>query len=230
MALREIVLDTETTGLSPRKGDRLVEIGAVELINHIPTGRHYHQYINPERDMPAEAFAIHGLSDDFLAGQPVFADIAEAFHSFIAGTLLIIHNASFDIGFLNAELAAVKAALIPPEQVIDTLAMARKKHPMGPNSLDALCKRYGVDNSGRDLHGALLDSELLAEVYLELIGGRQTTLVLASETAAGGPAGHAARPARVRPKPLARRLTAEDEKAHAEFIAKFAGKPLWDRF
>ena len=176
--MREIVLDTETTGLDPLQGHRLVEIGAVELFNHIPTGNTYHAFINPQRDVPREAEAVHGLSNEFLKDKPVFSKIADEFLEFIGETVLIIHNASFDVGFLNAELGFLKRPPILYERIIDTLTLAKKRHPMGPNSLDALCKRYGIDIAKRTKHGALLDSELLASVYLELIGGRQIALTL----------------------------------------------------
>ena len=178
--MREIVLDTETTGLDPNQGDRIVEIGAVELWNHIPTGKTYHQYINPERNMPNEAFQVHGLGDDFLRDKPVFSNIAADFVEFIADSKLVIHNASFDMRFLNAELSWVKRPQIPLERALDTLAIARKKFPGSPASLDALCRRFGIDNNARTLHGALLDSEILAEVYLELIGGRQPDFMLSA--------------------------------------------------
>ena len=177
--MREIVLDTETTGLDPLQGHRIVEIGAVELLNHIPTGKTYHAYVNPQRDMPREAEAVHGLGDAFLKDKPVFAKIADELLEFIGDTVLIIHNAGFDVGFLNAELGFIKRPPILHERIIDTLALAKKRHPMGPNSLDALCKRYGIDIAKRTKHGALLDAELLAGVYLELIGGRQIALTLA---------------------------------------------------
>ena len=183
--MREVVLDTETTGLSPREGHRIVEIGGVELINQVPTGEVYHQYINPERDMPQEAFNVHGLSEEFLRGHPTFEEIAPAFCEFVDGAVLVIHNAPFDMAFINAELDWTKRPAIPEEQVLDTLAMARRKHPMGPNSLDALCRRYDVDNSNRTKHGALLDAELLAAVYLELIGGRQRGLDISTSKGGG---------------------------------------------
>ena len=176
--MREVVLDTETTGTSPKLGHRIVEIGCVELRNHVPTGDVWHYYINPQRDMPREAFAIHGLSEEFLSNKPLFADLADDFLNFIAEAKLIIHNAAFDIGFLNAELERIKKPAIGWGNVVDTLALAREVHPGAGNSLDALCKRYRIDNSARSKHGALLDSELLAEVYLELIGGSQTDLQL----------------------------------------------------
>jgi len=227
--MREIVLDTETTGLDPLTGDRIVEIGAVELDNHMPTGRVYHQYINPQRDMPAEAFAVHGLSAEFLSDKPVFAEIAEAFLVFIQGAKLVIHNASFDMKFLNEELAWAGHSRLPPDTAIDTLDMARRKFPGAQNSLDALCRRFGVDNSAREKHGALLDSEILAEVYLELTGGRQPDLVLT--VAGGSDAGRdqsqtpAALPVRTRPVPSL--LTAEEQARHADFVEKLGENALW---
>ena len=185
--MREIVLDTETTGFEPAEGDRIVEIGAVELIGHIPTGRTYHQYINPKRSMPKEAFEVHGLGDEFLADKPVFSDIASAFLDFIGDAQLVIHNASFDMKFLNAELSWVNLPLIAMERAVDTLAIARRRFPGSPASLDALCRRFGIDNSARTLHGALLDSEILADVYLELIGGRQPDFALSASQAQTGP-------------------------------------------
>ena len=184
--MREIVMDTETTGLEATGGDRIVEIGGVELINHLPTGRTYHQYINPERTMPREAFEVHGLSDDFLSDKPVFARIADEFLEFIGDARLVIHNASFDMAFFNAELDRLGRPVLPMDRAIDTLEIARRKFPGAQASLDALCKRFGIDNSARTLHGALLDSEILAEVYLELLGGRQQGLSLASAGAGSG--------------------------------------------
>jgi len=197
--MREIVLDTETTGLDPASGHRVVEIGGIEIVNFLPTGRHFHRYINPERAMPEEARAIHGLSDEFLAQHPLFAHIVEELLEFVDGARLVIHNAQFDMGFLNAELARLeRASLANP--VIDTVSMARRKFPGAPASLDALCKRFNIDNSQRALHGALLDAQLLAEVYMELSGGRQPGLELARQSAFSGdgltPAAGAARPAR----------------------------------
>ncbi|MGD9868469.1 MAG: DNA polymerase III subunit epsilon, partial [Hyphomicrobiales bacterium] len=176
--MREIVLDTETTGLDPATGDRIVEVGCVELVNHIPTGRVWHQYLNPERDMPEAAFKVHGLSSEFLKDKPLFAAVAKDFVDFIEDARLVIHNASFDIGFINSELARCELAPVGFERVVDTLALARRKHPGAQNSLDALCRRYQVDSSARRKHGALLDAELLAEVYIELIGGHQARLEL----------------------------------------------------
>ncbi|MEK6216056.1 MAG: DNA polymerase III subunit epsilon, partial [Boseongicola sp.] len=171
--MREIVLDTETTGFDPESGDRIVEIGAVELKGHVPTGNTYHQYINPERSMPEGAFEVHGLGDEFLSDKPLFKTIAQAFIDFIGDAKLVIHNAAFDMKFINAELSWAGLTRIEWERAIDTLAIARRKFPGAPASLDALCRRYGIDNSARTLHGALLDSEILAEIYLELTGGRQ---------------------------------------------------------
>ena len=179
--MREVVLDTETTGLDPASGDRIVEIGCVELINHMPSGKTYHQYVNPQRDMPEGAFRVHGLSEAFLSEYPGFADIAETFLEFIGDDPLVIHNASFDMGFINSELNRISRERLPISRSVDTVQMARTKFPGAQASLDALCRRFEVDNSSRDKHGALLDAELLAEVYLQLIGGRQPDLELASE-------------------------------------------------
>lgn len=225
--VREIILDTETTGLDPATGDRIVEIGAVELFNHLPTGRTFHVYINPERDMPREAQAVHGLSSAFLKDKPVFADVAQEFLAFIEDAVLIIHNASFDMAFINAELGFLRLPAIPPERVVDTLHIARQKHPGSPNSLDALCRRYGIDNSKRTKHGALLDSELLAEVYLELIGGRQTALILESTVTKKAATVAAAQIALQRPVPLPPRLTDEERAAHAAFVAALGDNALW---
>ena len=175
--MREIVLDTETTGLEHDLGHRIIEIGAVELINHVPTGKHYHVYINPERDIDARASEVHGITNDQLADKPRFADIADDFLQFIDKATLVIHNASFDMGFINAELCRLQKPAISNDHVIDTLLMARQKFPGGQASLDALCKKFGIDNSDRDLHGALIDADLLAFVYIELIGGKQPDLM-----------------------------------------------------
>lgn len=225
--VREIILDTETTGLDPATGDRIVEIGAVELLNHLPTGRTFHVYINPERDMPKEAEAVHGLSSAFLKDKPVFAAIAQDFLAFIGEDVLIIHNASFDMAFINAELGFLRLPSIPPERVVDTLHIARQKHPGAANSLDALCRRYGIDNSKRTKHGALLDSELLAEVYLELIGGRQTALILEASITKKAATVVAAQIAQQRPVPLPPRLTEEERAAHAAFVAGLGEQSLW---
>jgi DNA polymerase-3 subunit epsilon len=227
--VREIILDTETTGLDPAKGDRIVEIGAVELLNHLPTGRTFHVYINPERDMPKEAEAVHGLSSAFLKDKPVFASVAQDFMEFLGNDVLIIHNASFDMAFINAELGFLRMPSIPPERVVDTLQIARQKHPGAANSLDALCRRYGIDNSRRTKHGALLDSELLAEVYLELIGGRQTALVLEASVTKRAATVVAAQIAYQRPAPLPPRLTEEERAAHAAFVEGLGEQAQWKR-
>ena len=226
--MREIVLDTETTGIDHSKGHRVVELGAVELINHIPSGKTFHAYIDPERDMPPDAEAIHGLTTQFLKGKPRFAAIAAEFLAFIGEASLVIHNASFDVGFLNAELARLNIPALLPERVVDTLMLARQKHPMGPNSLDALCKRYGIDNSKRDKHGALLDSELLADVYLELIGGRQAALSLSTITITSRAMITPSGIVRPRPVPLAGRLTEMEILAHQALIAELGEKALWN--
>ena len=233
--MREIVLDTETTGFDPATGDRIVEIGAVELINHLPTGRTFHVYINPERAMPKEAFEVHGLGDDFLRDKPKFAEIAQDFVDFIgADAKLVIHNAQFDMKFLNAELKAAGHPTMPYSRAVDTLEIARSKFPGAQNSLDALCRRFRIDNSNRTLHGALLDSELLAEVYLALQGGRQPGLVLdvaagmAGSPTTGGPAGAA--PRGPRPRALPPRLTGAEAVAHEAFVAKMGDKAVWLRY
>ena len=226
--MREIVLDTETTGIDHSKGHRIVELGAVELVNHIPSGRTFHAYIDPERDMPPEAEAIHGLTTQFLRGKPLFSVVVADFLAFIGDASLVIHNAAFDVGFLNAEFTRLSMPPLLPERVVDTLMLARQKHPMGPNSLDALCKRYGIDNSKRDKHGALLDSELLADVYLELIGGRQAALslsaIMITSRAVIAPSGIV----RPRPVPLASRLTETEILAHRALIAELGEKALWN--
>ena len=228
--MREIVLDTETTGFDPETGDRLVEIGAVELNRHVPTGRTYHQYINPEREVPQEAVDVHGLTYDFLRDKPVFSKVADAFLDFIGDAKLVIHNAAFDMKFLNAELKWLGKASIPWERAIDTLDIARKKFPGSPASLDALCRRYGIDNSARTLHGALLDSEILAEVYLELIGGRQPDLVLSSSANQRRSADTVSPTApRQRPKQLPSRLTKAEKEAHASFVNGMGDSALWKR-
>ncbi len=225
--MREIVLDTETTGVEALGGDRIVEIGCVELLNHCPTGRSFHRYINPERAMSEGAFKVHGLSDAFLAPQPVFAAVADEFIGFIEDARLVIHNAAFDVGFLNMELQKVGRGPIQPALVVDTLSMARRKHPGASNSLDALCSRYGIDNSRRTRHGALLDAEILAEVYIELIGGKQASLGLgAAETGKGGLAGLVVeRPQRSRP--LAPRLDEAALAAHEVYIRSLGKTQLW---
>lgn len=228
--MREIVLDTETTGLDPNTGDRIVEIGGVELYNHVATGNTYHQYINPERDMPQEAFQVHGLSEEFLSDKPVFKLIGQQFLDFVGDAKLVIHNASFDMKFLNAELRWMGLPELPWEQAIDTLAIARKKFPGAQASLDALCRRFGIDNSSRTLHGALLDSEILADVYLELIGGRQPDFGLqADQGQRGASAADADWRPKPRPTPLPGRITAEEKAAHDAFVGKLGEAALWQR-
>jgi DNA polymerase III subunit epsilon len=229
--MREIVLDTETTGLDPVHGDRLVEIGCVEVFNHIATGETYHQYVNPQRDMPAGAFAVHGLSEEFLSGHPVFAEVADAFLDFIGDDPLVIHNASFDMGFINAELRRLKRRELPMSQSVDTVRMARHRFPGAPASLDALCRRFDIDNSSRTYHGALLDAELLAEVYLELRGGRQPGLSLAAAEA--GASSEATANEGEIPAPSAdvraarpHAATADEVAAHDAFVATLK-EPMW---
>ena len=231
--MREIVLDTETTGLEPFEGHRIVEIGAMELYNHMPTGRTYHQYINPARDMPNEAFAVHGLGEDFLRDKPLFAEIGSQFLEFVGNAKLVIHNAGFDMKFLNAELGWCNLSPLLMERAIDTLAMARKKYPGAPASLDALCRRFAIDNSARTLHGALLDSEILAEVYLEMIGGRQPDFALSvdprsGQGASGGNSDTKSRPG-PRPRRLAARLTETERAAHEAFVAAMGDTALWTK-
>ncbi|MFT7594466.1 MAG: DNA polymerase-3 subunit epsilon [Paracoccaceae bacterium] len=227
--MREIVLDTETTGFDPQSGDRIVEIGAVELFNHVATGRTYHQYINPKRDMPEDAFKVHGLSIDFLRDKPVFADIGQAFLDFAGDSKLVIHNAAFDMKFLNAELGWINLPLLPWEQAIDTLVIARKRFPGSPASLDALCRRFGIDNASRTLHGALLDSEILAEVYLELIGGRQPDFGLSTAGSGGGQSETETWRAFARPSPLPSRTTDTEKQAHDAFVQALGDDPVWKR-
>ena len=228
--MREIVLDTETTGFKPEEGHRIVEIGGVELFNHVPTGRTYHQYINPARDMPEEAFNVHGLSIDFLSDKPRFAEVGRALLDFVGDAKLVIHNASFDMHFLNAELKWMGLPLLPLDQAIDTLAMAREKYPGSPASLDALCRRFNIDNSSRTLHGALLDSEILAEVYLEMIGGRQPDFGLSVAYSGGsGDGGTDWRPA-PRGKTLPPRISDDERAAHEAFVVKLGDGALWSRF
>ena len=230
--MREIVFDTETTGLQPENGDRLVEIGAIELFNHIPTGRTFHEYINPERPVPAEVVAIHGLDDAFLRDKPVFSRIVDDFLDFIGKDgMLVAHNAEFDLRFLNAELRRAARPLLDRSRIVDSLALARDRFPGANNTLDGLCRRFGIDNSGRVLHGALLDSELLAEVYLELIGGRQPGLELRSGSRDGAQADNAVATARrARPRKLAPRLTEAELLAHGEFVDAMGENALWRRF
>ena len=228
--MREIVLDTETTGLDPLRGDRLVEVGCIELFNRMPTGQSFHRYMNPERDMPAEAFAVHGLSTEFLASKPLFSEVVEEFLVFIGDAPLVIHNASFDISFINAELDRIKRAAIPRDRLVDTLLLARRKHPGVSNRLDDLCSRYAIDNSRRTKHGALLDAELLAEVYIDLIGARQSQLILAAESREIRIGASGEMPRRQRLVPLAPRITEEDREVHRAFIATLGDKPVWNEF
>lgn len=226
--MREIVLDTETTGFDPQSGDRIVEIGAIELVGHMPTSNVFHEYIDPERSMPQEAFEVHGLGDDFLRGKPKFAEIGQKFLDFVGDAKLVIHNAAFDMKFLNAELKWLGLPTLPYDQAVDTLEIARRKFPGSPASLDALCRRFGIDNSSRTLHGALLDSEILAEVYLELIGGRQPDFGLSTRSSSGPKTGESNHwtPA-PRPQPLPSRLSVSEQEAHAAFVAKLGDKSLW---
>lgn len=226
--MREIVLDTETTGLDPNQGHRIIEIGCIELVNYMPSGKEFHRFINPQRDVPEDAQRVHGISNSFLADKPTFPEVADPFLEFIADAKLIIHNASFDIGFLNAELMRLARDPIPFDRVVDTLALARRKHPAGPNSLDALCKRYRIDLSERTKHGALLDSELLARVYMELIGGTQAALGLEEASRFGQAHGTGADISlRQRPTSLPPRITAEEERAHRAFIDDISATALW---
>jgi len=231
--LREIVLDTETTGLDARRGDRIIEIGCIELINRIPTEKTFHHYIHPEdRDVHPDAQAIHGISMDQLRDKPKFREIASAFVEFIGDSPLVIHNAAFDIGFINAEFQRLRHAAIGMDRVVDTLALAKRKYPGGPNSLDALCKRYEIDNSKRTFHGALLDSWLLAEVYLELLGERQATLSLSQAVNGQQRSAGAATTftVRARTRPLAPRLSEADIAAHRAFVDTLGPEALWIRF
>jgi len=228
--MREIVLDTETTGLDPGQGHRLVEVGCVELLNRIPTGATFHAYLNPDRDVPAEAFAIHGLSAEFLKEHKRFAEIVDEFLTFIGDAPLVIHNASFDHTFLCAELKRADRTLIARERLVDTLLLARRKHPAGPNRLDDLCARYGIDNSRRTKHGALLDAEILAEVYVELIGARQAQLGLAESGERRGSGFEGAIVVRERSVQLPTRLTDAERVAHREFIGSLGENALWRNY
>jgi DNA polymerase-3 subunit epsilon len=227
--VREIVFDTETTGLDPYQ-DRVIELGGIELFKRFPTGRVFHYYLNPQgREINAEAQAVHGITAADLADKPRFDDVAEDFLSFIDGARLVAHNASFDISFINAELDRLGHALVTNDRVVDTLAIARRKHPMGPNSLDALCRRYGIDNSHRTKHGALLDSELLAEVYVELVGGKQASLVLETviESQQRIDIDVAVIAIGARSRPLAPRLNEAELIAHAALVAELGEKAIW---
>ena len=229
--MREIVFDTETTGLDPLQGDRLVEIGCIELVNRFPTGKVFHRYLNPERDMPEAAFRVHGLSVDFLKDKPRFVEVVEELVLFLGNDArLVAHNAIFDLGFLNAELERVGKAAVSCDRLIDTLMLARRKHPGGSNRLDDLCARYRVDNSRRTKHGALLDAELLAEVYVELIGARQAMLGLAEAASDMADARGAMAVARSRPQPLAPRVSDADRVAHRAFVATLSATPIWQEY
>jgi DNA polymerase-3 subunit epsilon len=228
--LREIVLDTETTGLDPFDGHRVVEIGCIELINCIPTGRVWHCHLNPEREVPHQAFEVHGLSTDFLRDKPRFAELADDMVTFIEGAMLVMHNAAFDFGFLNAELDRLARPLLRWDRVVDTLALARRRHPGAPCSLDALCKRYGIDLSERGTHSALLDCRLLASVYVELVGGHQARLEFAVNGAQAALLGADRDAIRTRERPLAPRLTAAEIEAHRAFVATLRGEALWLRY
>lgn len=228
--MREIVLDTETTGFDPESGDRIVEIGAIELIRHVPTDNVFHEYIDPERSMPQEAFEVHGLGDDFLRGKPKFAELGQKFLDFVGDAKLVIHNAAFDMKFLNAELRWMGLPQIPFDRAIDTLDIARRRFPGSPASLDALCRRFGIDNSARTLHGALLDSEILAEVYLELIGGRQPDFGLStSQASASNAIAIESWTPPPRPRALSPRITAQEREAHASFVARLGDDALWPK-
>jgi len=228
--MREIVFDTETTGLDPYQGDRLVEIGCVELINGFPSGNSFHRYLNPERDMPEGAFKVHGLSIEFLKDKPLFADVCDEFIAFVADAPLIAHNAMFDLGFINAELERCKRAAVPRERLIDTLMLARRRYPAGPNKLDDLCGRFSIDLSRRTKHGALLDAELLAEVYIELTGKRQTRLSLVDETVGTAQQVSGVVVVKVRPAPLAPRVTDAEREAHLAFVATLGEKAIWNDY
>jgi DNA polymerase-3 subunit epsilon len=228
--IREVVLDTETTGLDPLDGHRIVEVGAIELINHVPSGQFFHCYLNPARNVPQEAYAVHGLSDQFLADKPLFGEIADALQAFLGDSPLVIHNAAFDCKFLNAEFRSTGRALTLEGRVVDTLALARQRHPMGPNSLDALCRRYGIDNSRRERHGALLDAELLADVYLELIGGRQTALVFVEAARLSQRTVIELQPAQPRPSALLARFTSVEAAAHQTLVKTLGDHCLWNTY
>jgi DNA polymerase-3 subunit epsilon len=229
--MREIVFDTETTGLEPKNGDRVVEIGMIELVNHIPTGHTFHRYINPQRPMPAEALRIHGLDDAFLADKPAFDAVAGELIAFIGDARLIAHNSDFDVAFLNAEFDRAGHPLLSDERVVDTLMLARRRHPAGPNSLDALCNRYQIDTSRRTFHGALLDAELLAEVYIELIGGRQAALVLGEEAQAPTLA-VARRTVEFGSRPVPRQFSigADALAAHRTFVESIGENAIWKEY
>lgn len=227
---REVVFDTETTGIDPATGDRVVEIGCVELINTVPTGRNFHVYINPQRPMSEGAYKVHGLSDAFLSDKPVFADVVEGFCAFIADSPLVAHNISFDAMFINAEFKRLDLPPLAPERLVDTLVIARRKHPGAANNLDALCARYNIDNSKRTKHGALLDAEILAEVYIELLGGRQADLGLSLISGADGKLNRKHIPARQRAEQLPLRITEEERNAHSAFIEGLGSASIWQSY
>ncbi len=224
--MREIVMDTETTGLDPLEGHRILEIGCVELVNHLPSGRHLHLYINPERDVPAEVVAVHGLTEAFLADKPVFAEVYMKFIEFIGNAKLVIHNAEFDMKFLNHELKNVGHPELPMSRVVDTIQIARKKFPGSPANLDALCRRFNIDNSARELHGALLDSEILAEVYLELLGGRQHGLELAADASGSGPALIQSKIERPYREPRSFPVPEDEKTLHEQMLGQIS-EPIW---
>jgi len=226
---REIVFDTETTGLDPARGDRLIEIGCIEIVNRIPTGREFHYYLNPERDVHPDAVAVHGLTLEFLRDKPLFIDVCEPFLAFIGEAPLVAHNGTFDLGFINAELARLQKPVLPPHRIVDTLQIARRKHPAGPNSLDALCKRYGIDNTKRTKHGALMDAALLAQVYVELLGERQATLGLAEKGGGAQARNGSGAIGRAKPRPemLPARISAEQIEAHRAFATTLGADALW---
>ena len=226
--MREIVLDTETTGLEPLDGHRIVEIGCIELVDRYPTGRTFHVYLNPDRDMPFEAFQVHGLSREFLIDKPRFADVHLEFLAFIEDAKLVIHNAAFDTKFINHELDRVGQRPLMHDRIVDSLQLARRKHPNVANSLDALCDRYGLDRGRRLKHGALLDAEILAEVYSELLGGKQSTFDLSLRAGSHGEG--AAQPVRLRRIALRPRLSDEERRAHAAFVATLGSAPLWSLY
>jgi DNA polymerase-3 subunit epsilon len=226
--MRELVLDTETTGLDPKDGHRIIELACVELINYIPTGVYWHWYFNPERDVPKAATDVHGLTAEFLADKPLIGDVAQEILGVLSDARLIIHNAPFDMGFLNHEFGRLGLPRLDMERVTDTLALARRKHPGSPNNLDALCRRYGIDNGARTKHGALLDSELLADVYLRLIGAEQAGLDLATRAATAVSVADTV--VQVRPEPLPPLISPEEEAAHSAFVATFGEKAVWNRY
>lgn len=230
MQIRELILDTETTGLDPASGDRIVEIGCVEVINSISTGRTFHVYLDPERDMPEEAFRVHGLSRDFLADKPKFADVSSDFIAFVGDAQLVIHNAEFDMKFINAELKRCGMSPLGMDRVVDTLSIARRKHPGASNSLDALCSRYKIDNTRRTKHGALLDAEILAEVYAELTGGRQKVFELASNVIKKTEVIEFDTASMSRPTLIGILLQPDEAEAHSALIEKMGEKALWAKY